>query len=258
MMMNELTLKDNSKVEEGELRKIGKLSEQIVNKTLEHLEGEGVFLFPDAIRDAEDIEKKQIILKHTDGEYRTSNVMGFLGSGNDHLIIQSRFATEEKDYFFQYLLEKVLNIPTIVNLPTTSSKTKSHHYDFLLFMFPAYLKSALRKGLFRTYVQNIYNDKNVKGSIDIARHIRQNSPFIGNIAYNQREISDDNNMTQLIRHTIEYIKTKPLGTKLLLPVKQEVKSIIEATGRYNYYNRRKIVTYNSKNPMRHAFYRLIS
>lgn len=44
--------------------------------------------------------------------------------------------------------------------------------------------------------------------IDVARHMKKNTPFIGNIAYSQREYSYDNDLMELVRHTIEYIKGK--------------------------------------------------
>ena len=39
---------------------------------------------------------------------------------------------------------------------------------------------------------------------------KKNIPFMGKIAYTTREHSYNNNLTQLVRHTIEYIKTHPL------------------------------------------------
>lgn len=74
-----------------------------------------------------------------------------------------------------------------------------------------------------------YNDGNVKGTIDVARHITKNTPFIGNIAYSQREFSYDNDLMELIRHTIEYIKRKPYGNHLLAKVRDEVKLVVEVT-----------------------------
>ena len=35
-----------------------------------------------------------------------------LGYGNERLVIESRFSTGKYDYFFQYLLERVLNFLT--------------------------------------------------------------------------------------------------------------------------------------------------
>ena len=66
----------------------------------------------------------------------------------------------------------------------------------------------MRKGIYKIYVRNEYNDSNVKGTIDINRHIKMNTPFLGNISYSQREFSYENYVIQLIRHTIEFIKRK--------------------------------------------------
>ena len=59
---------------------------------------------------------------------------------------------------------------------------------------------------------------------------------------------------ELIRHTIEYIKSKPYGNKLLGTIKEEVDLVIEATAEYNASDRRRIIENNQKNVVRHAFY----
>ena len=128
-------------------------------------------------------------------------------------------------------------------------------FHFLLFLFPYYLKTAMRKGLFKNYIRHRYNDGNVKGTIDVARHVTKNTPFIGKIAYSQREFSCDNYLMELIRHTIEYIKRKPYGNNLLTKVKDEVKLVVEATPDYETYDRQRIIENNRKNPIRHAYFR---
>ena len=128
-------------------------------------------------------------------------------------------------------------------------------HNFLLFLFPHYLKAAMRKGLFKKYIRCSYNDGNVKGAIDVARHIEKNTPFTGNIAYSQREFSYDNNLMELVRHTIEFIKGKPYGNKLLVKVKDNVKLVIDATPGYEPYNRQKIIEQNKKNTVHHAYFR---
>ena len=45
-------------------------------------------------------------------------------------------------------------------------------------MFPFYLKKALRQGLYKEYHKQNYNDSNVRGTIDINRHLGKNIPFI--------------------------------------------------------------------------------
>ncbi len=96
---------------------------------------------------------------------------------------------------------------------------------------------------------------NVKGTIDIARHIAKNTPFVGNVAYSQREYSYDNYLMELVRHTIEFIKMKPYGKNLLIKVKDEVRFVVDATQEYELHDKRKIIIENKKNVVRHAYYR---
>lgn len=247
-------IKDNTQIKKDAFLDIGKLTGKIADKTLEQLEREGVFVFPEFVVDAEDITKDQMILQSINETYRSGNVMGFLGCGDERLIIESRFCVDEEDYFFQYLLDRVLDFPNIVDLESDADQN-NRLFNFLLFLFPYYLKTAMRKGLFKKYVRNRYNDGNVKGTIDIARHIAQNTPFTGNVAYSQREFSYDNNLMELVRHTIEFIKGKPYGNNLVIRVKDEVKLVIEATPGYEQYDRQKIVEKNKKSTVRHAYFR---
>ena len=175
----------------------------------------------------------------------SGNLMGFLGCGNVRLIIESRFS-EKDDFFFQYLLEKVMAFPNLVDLETDVDQD-NRLFNFLLFLFPHYLKSAMRKGLYKEYISRRYNDGNVKGTIDIARQIRLNTPFTGNVAYTQREFSYDNALMELVRHTIEFIKHKPYGNKVLSKAKEEVNLVIGVTAKYEPYCRSKIVEQNKRN-----------
>ena len=211
-------------------------------------------MFPEFVVDAEDITKDQMILQGMNDTYRSGNVMGFLGCGDERIVIESRFSSEGEDYFFQYLLDRVLDFPNIVNLESDADQN-NRLFNFLLFLFPYYLKTAMRKGLFKKYIRHHYNDGNVKGTIDIARHIEKNTPFTGNVAYSQREFSYDNHLMELIRHTIEFIKRKPYGNNLLIRVKDEVKLVVEATQSYEPYDRQKVIDANKKNTVRHAYFR---
>ncbi len=252
--MKLLKIKDNSQQKKDTFSNIGNLTVKIADKTLEQLEREGIFVFPEVVKDSEDITRDQMIIQSINDSFRSGNVMGFLGYGDERLIIGSRFCGEEEDYFFQYLLDRVLNFPNIVDLETDANQD-NRLFNFLLFLFPYYLKKAMRKGLFKKYIRHRYNDGNVKGTIDIARHIEQNIPFTGNVAYSQREFSYDNNLMELVRHTIEFIKRKPYGNNLLIKIKDEVKLVIEATPGYELYDRQRIIEQNKKNTVRHAYFR---
>lgn len=252
--MKLLRIKDNSQYKRDTFAEIENLTSRIADKTLEQLEREGVFVFPEFLIDAKDITRDQVIIQGFNDLYRLGNVMGFLGYGDERIVIESRFSNEGEDYFFQYLLDRVLDFPNIVNLKSDADQNNSL-FNFLLFLFPYYLKTAMRKGLFKKYIWHRYNDGNVKGTIDIARHIEKNIPFIGNVAYSQREFSYDNYLMELVRHTIEFIKRKPYGNNLLIRVKDEVRLVVEATQSYESYDRQKVIAANKKNAVRHAYFR---
>lgn len=252
--MKLLKIKDNSQLKKAAFSDISALTGKIADKTLDQLEREGVFVFPEYIDDAEDITRDQMILQSVNDSYRSGNVMGFIGCGNERLIIASRFSGEADDFFFQYLLDRVLDFPNLVDLETDANQD-NRLFNFLLFLFPHYLKTAMRKGLFKKYIRHNYNDGNVKGTIDVARHIEKNTPFTGNVAYSQREFSFDNSLMELVRHAIEFIKRKPYGGKILIKVKDEVKLVVDATQGYEPYDRQRIIEQNKKNAVRHAYFR---
>ena len=252
--MKLLRIKDNSQYKRDSFDEIKNLTGKIADKTLEQLEREGVFVFPEFVIDADDITKEQMILQSINDSYRAGNVMGFLGCGDERLIIESRVSNKGDDYSFQYLLDSVLDYPNIVDLESDADQN-NRLFNFLLFLFPYYLKTAMRKGLFKKYIRHHYNDGNIKGAIDIARHIKKNTPFTGNVAYSQREFSYDNHLMELIRHTIEFIKRKPYGNNLLVRVKDEVKLVVEATQNYEPYDRQRVIDTNKKNTVRHAYFR---
>ena len=167
--MKLLRIKDNSQQKKDAFSQVARLTGKIADKTLEQLEREGVFVFPETVKDAEDITQDQMILQSVNDTYRSGNVMGFLGYGDERIVIASRFCGEGEDYFFQYLLDKVLDFPNIVDLDADANQD-NRLFNFLLFLFPYYLKAAMRKGLFKKYIRHRYNDGNVKGTIDVARH----------------------------------------------------------------------------------------
>ena len=251
--MKQLKIKDNQYKQKEEFFAVMSVVDKVADKTLGQLEREGIFVFPEFIKDAEDISNNQMILQSYNHMYCSGNVMGFLGFGDQRLVIESRFSLGEKDYFFQYLLEKVMDFPNFINLETNVNR-EDNIFNLLLFLFPHYIKKAARKGAFKTYIKNEYNDGNVKGIIDISGHIRKNIPFVGNVAYNRREYSFDNYLMELIRHTIEFIKRQSYGYKLLNYAKDEVKLVVDSTPEYNFSDRRTIIEANKKNIIRHAYY----
>lgn len=252
--MTIVKIKDNRSSSKKSFGCIPNIVNQILDKNMADLERDGIFVFPEIFKDLEGLSKKQKVLSSERDTYRSSNVMGFLGHGQEKLIIESRFSKGETDFFFQYLLEHVLDLPHIVNLDSNLNKDSSI-LDLYIFLFPYYLKKAMRKGVYKIYVRNQYNDSNVKGTINIDRHIKMNTPFIGNISYSQREFSYENYVVQLIRHTIDFIKRKKIGYSLLSTVADEVNEINRATPHFNQLDKMSVVKENIEKPIQHAYFK---
>lgn len=227
--------------------------EKISHRTIKNIiENDNLLIFPSDLNKSKDIDNSKTIFNIYNNEVRTNNIMGFIGYNDTQIKITSRFASNENDYFLHYMLQKVLCL-NIFDLQHSTDKDDS--FDFLIYMFLDLFQKAIRQGIFKSYQNREYNDANVRGVIDINRHIKNNIPFNGKIAYNTREYSYDNNITQLIRHTIEYINTKSKG---ILNINEDIKSgvfqIIEATKRYDKNKRQSIINKNLKKLNHPYFY----
>ena len=221
----------------------------IANKTIAELchRNENLLIFPYSIESADDRIGDSYIMTLTGANNNcisTGNVMGFIGVGDLQIKIKSRFDDGRDDYLLHYMLQKVLSF----NLFDLSHNNEHEDvFDFIMFMFPYFLKTAMRQGVYREYQNYEHNDANLKGTINIGRHIARNVPFVGNIAYSTREYSHDNNVTELIRHTIEFMKTKKYGQSVLnidRETVENVKTIIEHTPLYNKSERSSIISKN--------------
>ena len=255
--------------------------QSVAGKTLSELckDSENLLVFPNCLNDhKDDVDELSIcelsglpnydsenkIINVDDVKIKTSNLMGFIGfSGKGHhntkLKICSRFTSgdknkDDKDFFLHYMLEKVFKI-NLFDL--NYSFTKSEVFDFLYLLFPYFLKKALSQGVFRSYRVYEKNDSAVRGTINVSRHIRQNPIFNGKVAYRSREYSYDNHITQLIRHTIEFIRTKEIGRAILSrddEIRQGIKQIEMATASsYSHQGLRKVLHQNTK-LINHPYY----
>lgn len=215
-------------------------------------------------------DKQAEISKESSGSYVTcaTNLAGILytddTNGDIQLSISSRFSVDEngnpvplwKDWFFAYMVQQVTHINLLsVDFDHDSG---SAWRELLMWMFPTYLNRAMEKGMFHTYVRRKYNDSSPRGRIDIARHIRENTPFLGTVAYSRREYDADNPVTELIRHTVEYIAASGnIGEQILnsdADTVRHVREIRRITPRYNQHDRRSVIDGNIRRPVRHALY----
>ena len=213
-----------------------------------------LLVFPDSFRSYDRDFGNKIICSIADEGRKlcTNSMVGFIGRNNTHLSIHSRFADNGKeDFFLHYMLQRVAKI-NLFNLQHTMDEDSV--FDFLLYLFPLYLKNAISQGVYRQYITHKYNDANVRGVIDVSRHIKYNEPFNGSVAYTTREYSYDNHITQLIRHTIEFI-SKNGGDDILNideDTKQAVAQIIGATP--SYINNELQSVIKNLTPIAHPYY----
>lgn len=255
MSNNLIQISDNSKdkFEPHQLEELRALAGVPIKNI--QLEGNpNLLVFPQSLSECKDrIQDSPIFTMEGDHALVTNNIMGFVGYKNTRLRIHSRFANVDQDCFLHYMLQKVFAI-NLFDLNYTSDQTNI--FDFLIYLFPEYLKRAYKQGLYKEYQTHNYNDSNIKGRIDIARHIRQNMPFTGRVAYQTREYTYNNDLTQLVRHTIEYIRRHQFAGGILQndpDTKDAVKAIEQATPTYNRQERTKIINSNLR-PIHHPYY----
>lgn len=262
-----MILKDNSKYSSTssnieEFLKLQNIANRKISELLDE-HGNNVFIYPHSLFECEDdTDTHNLFSMQTtwSGEtckkaiLETGNIAGFISINGLSLAIHSRFSHEEnEDFFLHYMLEKELGV-NIVNLQHSTSDGAT--FDFLIYLFPKFLNEALAQGLYKEYRKNEYNDSNLKGVIDMNRHIKLNMPFHGKIAYSTREFSYDNHVTELIRHTIEYISKTKLGKAILekdAEMRSSVSIIVAATPKYSYRERERIINDNRRN-VNHPYY----
>lgn len=256
-----ITIQDNDNI--GKVCHIQDVADllSLANKPIRQLceEDNHLLVFPLNIDDTDDrIGDSHIVDIYTEDcnsvRIKSGNIMGFVGRKSQQLKIYSRFDSNNNDYFLHYMLQKVLSF-NVFNMEFTSSE--ENVFDFLLYLFPTLLKHALRQGLYKEYRRKHYNDSEVRGTIDINRHIKENIPFRGTVAYNTREYSYDNSVTELIRHTIEFIRTFPIGNTILSSdriVKEYIRDIVLYTPSYNRAERMRIINENLR-PRCHPYYK---
>ncbi|WEV53030.1 hypothetical protein [Bifidobacterium sp. ESL0704] len=215
-----------------------------------------------------DLEETNVVLRKIDGKWKTGNVMGFLGYKDERLTITSRFLKESdegelgkpsRDYFLQYMLQKVLGWKqNLVNLLANDDRN-AQIFDLLLLLFPQKLHQALLKGSYREYVRKEHNDTSVRGVLTFNEYIKYDAhQHPDRIWYRTSELSPDNDLMQLIRHTIEVINSffGELGRAVLSDyrVVQDIKTVrMETNPSYNRCRRDELIKRNKAKTVRGSY-----
>lgn len=247
-----LMLTDNTDVTEF---KDNTIIKEFLNLNLSQLNQDRFIIFPPILEKSEDLEDSNFMFELKNNKVYTQNIVGIIGKENDRIRIKTRFYNSSKsqsDYFLLYMLQKVLNYNIIKN------RTKSNnveYYDLLVYLFPFYLKRAMKKGLYKEYRTKEYNNLNVRGTIDIIKNINKNLPFHGKIAYKTREFSFDNKVTQIVRHALEKIK-QDYNFEFFndTVLKENTRILVQNTKKYEKSDLFKVLKENIINPVRHSYF----
>lgn len=137
-----------------------------------------------------------------DGEEQLFNVT---------LQIKSRLDVDENNEISKpFFLSTMLLTDKVKLSNNTIPSSEDEIFDYLLlFWFKEQLQKARLKGYYKTYRRFDNNDDRVKGTLDIARHIRLNmGQKNGLIAYTYRENTINNYLNLLIVAAYNHLKNK--------------------------------------------------
>ena len=166
----------------------------------------------------------------------TGNLMGWVALPNPNpsdnkktpdsirLEISSRFDDEgnrnKKDaagnrngnrhFFLNYMLARACRVNPLSAIDI-DRENKGGMELVLFLLFANYLAKAEPHGVMRAYVKLRKNDLNVKGRIDVSRHVKLNYPVCDRIAYVQRKLTADIPVNHLIRHAAEAVCKRRRG-----------------------------------------------
>jgi 5-methylcytosine-specific restriction endonuclease McrBC regulatory subunit McrC len=253
--MKTITINDNNNSGKELENDAVTLLSKIANKRIKDIQTEFPNLFIVKNNTLKDDLENNRICSLSGNQLGTGNIVGFLGiqegDKSVQLHIHSRFDKSDEQYFLQYMLQKVF-FPNVIDFKPSYDQESIYDF-FLALLFPHYLKKALQQGLFKQYQQHHYNDFHVKGRIDIPSHLKRNLPFQGKVAYSCREFSYDNPVTQLIRHTLHYLKNKGWLFDKSADFLQSEQIIYSATPSWHIQDKAFVMQKN-QNPIKHPFF----
>lgn len=149
---------------------------KIANFTIRNLcenNNSNLLIFPQQLDIHHDGIADSYIFTMDSQKLQTGDLLGFIGINDSQITISTRFSKNDiEDYFLHYMLQKVFHI-NLLDLQHSISNDRI--FDFLTYMFPFYLKRALKQGVYKKYTTKNYNNINAKGTINIS------NPLVGTL-----------------------------------------------------------------------------
>ena len=139
-----------NEIEDKDLCNLAKISNLSIKELCDGKDN-NLLIFPDKLDKYKDGIADSCIFTIDKQKLHTGDLLGFIGVNNSQVTISSRFAkNDNEDYFLHYMLQKVFNI-NLLNLQHSTSDNQI--FDFLAYMFPFYLKRALKQGIYKQYIK---------------------------------------------------------------------------------------------------------
>lgn len=151
-------------------------------------------------------------------------------------------------YFLASLLLKSKGIES-AGMHFSSSFNWDSLFDmFLITLISKTLKKAITKGIFKKYQRYEVNSSKIRGSIDIARHIKLNADLDnGKIACSYRENTTDNMAIHLVITALDQLKSKypDIYHRNIDQNTQQIINSLKFEIGYPKYNRKTLIAKNS-------------
>ncbi len=181
-------------------------------------------------------------------------IPGIKGGIDTEITIESRLDCEETDrkYFLISLLSRGR-----LNRAFGDSRVGAEDDDvfkfLIMFMYINALEEAVRGGFYKEYVKHKRNDLNVRGRIDVSRHIKENSLYRDRIAYEYGEQTYDNPVNRLILAAADVLKKYNINDFLPVNLKNTLAVLRQQIFGYSFLSAAEIGKAASK-PITKSFY----
>jgi len=215
--------------------------------------------------DSKKIDDDQLIIstsrfKKDDGEYYRVEVGNFIGSFdyNDRRV-------EIKSRFGETFLKRMLNFANDVYLDDVDiagKNRKNNDFDYskfvIYYLFVQRLKKAFLLGLPKSYISKRYHETTLKGKVDINSFIRKDIPFRGEISSITRELTEVQEIVDVLYKAIEQIeKDMPTLLESILNIRVYLKQHRVKKQIASEYVKRALNSKALSNPIYHDYKRVL-
>lgn len=248
-VISEIYLKKDNILSSDEYNEIIKTFSKTQLKDLKNY-----FFIPKLDNDSLDEDKTLVKVLYEEGkeELFFNNYVGYIKLKNTDLQIKSKVDNSDEQVFISHMLSKVFGVSAIKQSISAKKNSNAFSNSILKQLFFIYFNKAMKKGLYQKYCDFQYNNLNVKGKIEIEKHIKINTPFTGKIAYSTRELTPINDINFLIYHTLESLKNESF--ELDRTTRNNIRKFKNLMGKNN-SKLRNILNKNKKCKSNHKYYK---